>query len=101
MPIKSLLRGNASFRQNGINARGLIPLLEKELMGSNAKPLTCLFDACVLSSFHCHYPLNRTVLYVTIIIQQRTMIVKSSSDGHRTAEVISDHALATVRLPGN
>src|SRR6266581_3790839 len=77
--VEGFLRGNTSLCQNGINARRLIPLLEKESMGGGAKPLACLLGACVLSVFHCHSSLHRTVLYGTIIVKRKTMVVKSQS----------------------
>src|SRR6266487_4596739 len=78
--VEGLLRGNTSLCQNGINARCLVTVLEKESMSGSAKPLACLLGACILSVFHCHSSNNRNVKYVTVIIKRRAMIVKSKRD---------------------
>ena len=59
-------------------------------MSRGTYPLACLSGAYVLSVFHYHLSHNRNVLYVTIIIKRRTMIVKGLSNACPWSMVLVD-----------
>src|SRR5215469_17320101 len=65
MTVEGLLRGNTRLRQDGINARRQVPLLEKQPVGGGTQPLACLLGACVLPVFHSSHSVI-TVTYSTL-----------------------------------